>query len=107
MDRKTQNPEQKTPNSRQLSEEETRIDSILSSAIFEDFEGNEVTLSDFKGKVVLVDFWETWCSPCLAVFPAMDSLKTEYKEDFEVVAVNLLSIDTKEEVEQFIAEKPI
>lgn len=51
----------------------------------------------------MIDFWETWCGPCLMVFPAMDSLKKEYGDDFEVLAVNTLTADTQEDVEEFIA----
>jgi thiol-disulfide isomerase/thioredoxin len=60
-----------------------------------------VKIADFKGKVVLIDFWETWCGPCLQVFPAMDSLQNEYPDDFVVLAVNLTSSDTIEEVRSF------
>lgn len=94
----------KSQNPRTLSEEDQRIENILVRTAFEDLDGNEVYLSDYKGKVVLVDFWETWCGPCLQVFPAMDSLKAQYPDDFEVLTVNLLGADTKEDVAQFAAE---
>lgn len=96
--------DQKSQNPRELSEENARIESVIQRATFQDVEGNDVTISDFSGKVVLIDFWETWCGPCLQVFPAMDSLKTEYPDDFEVLTVNLIDADTKADVEQFIAD---
>lgn len=92
-------------NPHSLSEEDQRIENVLVRTAFEDLEGNEIYIADFKGKVLLVDFWETWCSPCLQVFPAMDSLKTEYPDDFEVLTVNLLGADTKEDVIQFAREQ--
>ncbi|MCG8372953.1 MAG: TlpA family protein disulfide reductase [Balneolales bacterium] len=95
---------QKPQNPRPLTEEEARIESVLSRATFEDLDGNDVILSDFEGSVVLIDFWETWCGPCLMVFPALDSLKTEYGDDFVVLAVNTLGADNKEDVEQFVQE---
>ncbi|SMO83068.1 TlpA family protein disulfide reductase [Gracilimonas mengyeensis] len=88
-------------NPRELSEEEQNIDKIISEASFQDLEGNAVQVSDFAGKVVLIDFWETWCGPCLQVFPAMDSLQNEYPEDFVVIAVNLNDSDSPEDVEDF------
>jgi len=88
-------------NPRELNEEEQRIDSVIWSSSFQDLDGNEVTIADYKGKVVLIDFWETWCGPCLQVFPAMDSLQNEYPDDFVVLAVNLTSSDTIEEVRSF------
>jgi thiol-disulfide isomerase/thioredoxin len=94
---------EKSQNPRELTEEEQRIDSVISEARFQDLEGNEVSLADFKGKVVLIDFWETWCGPCLQVFPAMDSLENEYPDDFVVLAVNLNSSDSIEDVQTFEA----
>jgi len=94
----------KSKNPRNLTGENARIEAVIQRATFQDVEGNDVTLADFAGKVVLIDFWETWCGPCLQVFPAMDSLKTEYPDDFEVLTVNLIDADTQGDVERFIAE---
>jgi thiol-disulfide isomerase/thioredoxin len=88
-------------NPRQLSKEMQHVDQTVWNASFQDLDGNEVTVADMKGKVVLFDFWETWCGPCLQVFPLMDSLKNEYPDDFVVVAVNLNNSDTPEDVQNF------
>jgi thiol-disulfide isomerase/thioredoxin len=88
-------------NPRELSKANQEIDEAIWNASFQGLDGSEVTVADFKGKVVLVDFWETWCSPCLQVFPAMDSLQNEYPDDFVVVAVNLNNSDTLEDVQNF------
>jgi len=50
-----------------------------------DLQGKVVSLSSLKGKVVVMDFWATWCGPCKASFPAMQQLVTKYKDDPEVV----------------------
>jgi thiol-disulfide isomerase/thioredoxin len=92
---------QKSENPRELTEDEARIEAVLKRAEFEDADGNKVYLSDFEGKVVIVDFWETWCGPCLQVFPAMDSLRTNYPDDFEVLAVNLQESDDPQTVMDF------
>ena len=75
---------------------------MLQRASFEDIEGNTVQISDYEGKVLLIDFWETWCSPCLMVFPAMDSLRAEYGDRFEVMAVNTILADKPEDVANFL-----
>jgi len=51
----------------------------------EDLEGNRVTLSELRGKVVVLDFWATWCTPCLSSFPAMKRTVENHKDDPGVV----------------------
>jgi len=55
-----------------------------------DAKGRSVTLSDFKGKVVLVNFWATWCAPCVREMPGLDALQEKFgRERFVIVAVSL------------------
>jgi thiol-disulfide isomerase/thioredoxin len=46
-----------------------------------DLDGNSVSLADLKGKIVILDFWATWCGPCKASFPAMQMAVNKYKDD--------------------------
>lgn len=54
-----------------------------------DLEGNEASLSDYKGKIIVVDFWATWCGPCKAEFPAYKELEKKYGEDVNFVSVGV------------------
>ena len=54
-----------------------------------DMEGRIVSLSDLRGKVVLLNFWATWCGPCRVEMPAMERLYRAYdRKDFEILAVS-------------------
>ena len=61
-----------------------------------DLTGKEVALKDLKGKVVIVDFWATWCGPCIASFPGMQKMVDKYKDDSQVA---FLFIDTWENID--------
>lgn len=66
---------------------------------FETPEG-EVSLTDYRGKVVLVNIWGTWCAPCVAEMPSLDELEAlRGGEDFAVVPIALR--DTVEQIETF------
>lgn len=56
----------------------------------QDLSGNPVKLSDYKGKVVILDFWATWCPPCRAEIPNFVELQKEYgKQGLVVIGVSL------------------
>lgn len=69
-------------------------------------EGKEVTLEDFRGKKILLNFWATWCPPCKEEMPDMEALYEEYKEDdFVVLAVNVtITEKNREDVHKFAEE---
>ena len=54
----------------------------------EDLEGREATLEEYKGKVVVLDFWATWCAPCRITMPQLEELQLEHPNDFVLLAVN-------------------
>ncbi len=58
-----------------------------------DLQGTTVNLIDLKGKIIVLDFWATWCGPCKASFPAMQAMVDKYKDNENV---KFLFIDTYE-----------
>ena len=57
---------------------------------FPGLDGKMISLSDYRGKVVLVNIWATWCPPCVAEMPSMEKLYNKLKgQDFEILAVSI------------------
>ena len=60
------------------------------SMVFKDPDGTKMRLSDYKGKVILVNIWATWCAPCIAEMPMLDELQAKKSSAiFEVVTISL------------------
>ncbi|RLA03947.1 MAG: TlpA family protein disulfide reductase [Gammaproteobacteria bacterium] len=64
------------------------------------------SLNNYKGKVVYLDFWASWCKPCLKSMPLLNDLRAELgRDDFEVIAVNL---DINASLgQEFLADHPV
>ena len=63
-------------------------------------------ISNYKGKVIYIDFWASWCPPCKLSFPSLNKLHNELKQQgFEVVAVNL--DEEKNDAEAFLKHNPV
>ena len=62
----------------------------ISSLIFEDFSGNEINLNDYHGKLVIINFWATWCAPCKREMPSLDRLYQDKNfKNLQAFAVNM------------------
>src|SRR5690606_9944965 len=72
-----------------------------------DLDGREVDSAQFKGKVVVVDFWATWCGPCIAEIPGYIDMQKKYGDQGLVIVG--ISVDQKSatEVKEFAASKGI
>ena len=67
---------------------------------------NTVAVEEYRGKVVLIDFWASWCPPCLKSLPKYDDLRREIgTSDFEIVAVNV--DENTEDAIKFLAKHPV
>jgi peroxiredoxin len=71
------------------------------SFTMKDMSGKNVSLSDFKGKVILLDFWATWCVPCKFEIPGFVELQRKYgKDGLQVIGVSV--DDTLEKLQPFV-----
>jgi len=73
------------------------------SATFEDPEGNLVSLSDFRGKPLLVNLWATWCAPCVVEMPTLDALG-EREDRLQLLAISM-DPDGRDKVTAFFEER--
>jgi thiol-disulfide isomerase/thioredoxin len=72
-----------------------------------DLQGREVSAADFKGKIVVIDFWATWCPPCRAEIPGYISLQKKYAaKDLVIIGISL-DEDGAKAVAPFAKEKGI
>ena len=68
----------------------------ISSIVFEDFLGNEVNLDNYHGKLIIVNFWATWCAPCKEEMPSLDRLyQDDNFENLVAFAVNMEQPNTE------------
>jgi len=62
----------------------------ISSIIFEDFSGDEINLNNYLGKLIIINFWATWCTPCKKEMPTLDNLYLNNNfKNLQVFAVNM------------------
>ena len=63
-----------------------------------------VTLQSLKGKVIVLDFWATWCVPCVKAFPKMAAIQKQYSKEVQVIAV---SNESPDRIGRFIKNRPL
>ena len=71
----------------------------------ETLDGKKVSLSDYQGKVLILDFWATWCGPCLAELPYFQELVNLYKDDPSVAFLTISQDRSKDVVQKFLEQK--
>jgi peroxiredoxin len=69
-------------------------------------DGEPVDLEDLRGKVVVLDFWATWCAPCLAAIPVLKEV-TDGFADKDVILLALNTGEQKAEIEEFLKQQPL
>lgn len=70
-----------------VHEDKKFINADLSAIKFKDVKGNVLSLADLKGKIIFLNFWATWCPPCLAEMPSINKFYEQYKNDEDVVFI--------------------
>jgi thiol-disulfide isomerase/thioredoxin len=71
-----------------------------------DLEGRETTLAQFKGKVVVLNFWATWCEPCRAEMPSMQKLADKFGPD-KLVVLGVNYQEGEPRIRRFLTQNPV
>lgn len=84
-----------------IKEQETMVNQAKDFSVYND-KGEEIKLSSFKGKPIVINFWTTWCGYCKVEMKYFEELYNEYKDKVEFVMVNSTIEDNKDEVNKYI-----
>jgi thiol-disulfide isomerase/thioredoxin len=79
----------------------------LPELAFADADGKTLTLADYKGKIVLLNFWATWCGPCVKEMPSLDRLQAAMGKDRFVVLPLSLDGPSRPKVARFYEDKKL
>ena len=89
---------------RLLNALDMREDSVAPDFVVQTVDGDSLRLSDFRGKFVMLDFWGTWCAPCLHELPHLKKLSQSFSEDLKVIG---LAHDDPRNLADFVKENDI
>jgi len=79
------------------------VDNLTFSNVL-NFPEPSINLADYKSKVVIIDFWATWCAPCIASFSHLESLQNTFKNDLQIITV---TDDPEERIKTFLKKRPL
>jgi thiol-disulfide isomerase/thioredoxin len=88
-------------NSAQVAEDNRKIPDNIPQIVLPGLDGRPHSLGDYRGKLLVVNFWATWCEPCRREIPLLKSLRTEYASNgLEIVGI---AVDSHEDVAKYVA----
>lgn len=89
-----------------IKEQIVKIDKVIDAPSFtlESIDGGEVSLSDYKGKVLFINFWASWCGPCVYEMPAIARLHSSFASDDEVEILLINLGEDRSTVENFLKD---
>lgn len=71
-----------------------RILPLVPNSSVYNYTTEKINIADFKGKLIIIDFWASWCSPCIAGLPKLDRLQYEFKERVQILPVTYQDVQS-------------
>ncbi|GLS84851.1 TlpA family protein disulfide reductase [Paraferrimonas haliotis] len=102
MQPKTEKPQSSVDRITQLDEP-----FAIENVVFTDADGKELSVDSFKGKVVMINYWATWCPPCIREIPALKKLEQSVNDDDFVFLPVSIDLEGKAKVDQFLKDYQI
>jgi len=85
---------------------ELKVGDIVPDIEFSTVDGNRIRLSDYRGKLVILDFWATWCAACIKNFGTLNTLQKDFDGKIQILLVNSRNTgDTKSKVKAFFEKR--
>lgn len=102
----TNSSETSSQDSEQTNDSSSETKNLAPNFTVYDLDGNEINLTDFFGKPIIVNFWASWCGPCKMEMPDFNEAYANYKDEIEFLMINMTdgSRETVEKASSFIAE---
>lgn len=75
---------------------------IVSAKVLEGIKGDKFRISEMNGKIVVLDFWQTWCAPCLVSFKGFQKAKEKWPDKIEILAASPEWADSERKIRRFI-----
>ncbi|HEX7557440.1 MAG TPA: TlpA disulfide reductase family protein, partial [Leptolinea sp.] len=79
--------------------------SVVPDFSLNDLTGNSISISQYRGKPVVLNFWATWCGPCLVEMPLLETVSVRHKDDLVVVGLNIA--ESTKRVDSFVKTNKI
>lgn len=87
-----------------VDENKIQAESSADDVVFKDKDGKTVSISSLKGKVVFINFWATWCPPCIQEMPSINELRKTFKDNKDMVFL-MVDVDNKMEKSSAFMQK--
>ncbi len=100
----TQQQQQSAPVQKVERDSEFQLKTTNDVLINIKLENEKIILKDYPNKIVLLNFFTTWCPPCKAEIPNLIKLQNDYKNDFVVISILLEEMKTNDEIKAFVKE---